>query len=155
MELYTELDADGNIVKECFTLSPYSSLPEGHTWVPYVDSLAALKLGKKSSIESWRDAACIAPVTIAVNGVDHLWAADSRTQLLLGTSVSMATLGVVDAPPVWRSVENINVPVTLDDLKTIAAALVEQTQTAYAHSWLLKYQVDQATTASQLDSIVW
>ena len=109
------------------------------------------KEAKKAEIEQWRDAACCADI----HALGHIWQADTRCQMILSAAIALATNGL-PMPPVWRDVENNNVPITgIGELLTIAGAVAEQTQTAYAISWGLKAQVDAAETADELAAVIW
>lgn len=153
--LYDELDRNGVVVRSGIVLGMYDTLPDGHQWVPYVPDLALVKTGRKLDIEAWRDAACCAPCLVPVGGVSHTWQADERSQALLSNAVNLAGAGVIPAPVVWRTADNINVTVTLADLKAIAATIAAQTQAAYTHSWNLKAQVDAAAAIADVQLIVW
>lgn len=155
MQTFDQLDETGAVFRVAITPGMYDRLPPGHTWVPHVAGLEAVKLERKSAVEAWRDSACVQPVIVAVSGTDHAWDADKRSQDLLGTAVSLASLSVVNPPPVWRSADNDNVPVTLEDLKNIVATIALQTQVAYGKSWALKAAVDAATSPDEVDAVVW
>ena len=153
--IYDELDATGAVVRSAITLGPYDSLPDGHQWVPHAVGLDEARAAMRSQIETWRDAACEANVAVPVGGVAYQWQADARSQQLLGTAVSLSAAGAIPAPAVWRSATNVDVTVTLADLKTIAATIAWQTNQAYGHSWALKAALDAATTPEAIAAIVW
>lgn len=155
MKLFDELDATGTVVRSGFSLGLNYNIPDGHSIRPYEPSLATLKESKKVEIEQWRDEVCAGGVTATVGGVQHIWQSDARSQALLGNCITLAGAGAIPCPPVWRSAENINVSVTLDDLKLIAGTIAAVTQQAFAHSWLLKAQLDAAQTVQEIDSIAW
>lgn len=70
-------------------------------------------------------------------------------------AISLAGLGL-PLPAVWRDADNNDMAVTgIMDLLQIAGAMAYQTQTAYGISWTLKAQVDAATTAAELEAVVW
>jgi hypothetical protein len=140
----------------------------GDTWEPYSKELAEsmqkpilpfnlidAKNKKSDEIDSWRFVARYVNVFTTVSGVEYEWQADTNSQQLISNSVVMAINGIASAPPVWRTFDNIDVLVTLDDLKTIANTMVEQTRLAYYHSFELKAAVDAATTQAELDAITW
>lgn len=113
------------------------------------------KDGKKLQIEQWRDIARYSNITVIVNGIPRNLQADPLSQLLISQSVTLASIGAAPPPSVWRSVENIDFHVTLQDMKTISWEIANRTREAYVKSFYLKYLVDQATTQAQLDAIVW
>jgi hypothetical protein len=145
--------ADGAVIKSGLTLGMYDTLPAGHQWVDHVPALAEAAAVKLLEIQAWRDASCSANVTVPVSNVPYSWQADKRSQDLLSNSVSMVSGGVIPCPTVWRSADNINVLVGIQDLKNICAAIALQTSTAYAKSWALKAQVAACTSVSQITAI--
>lgn len=154
-QLFNELDGQGNLVREAIKLTPFMVLPDGHEWVPYVPDMAALRARKKEQIEGWRDAQCVASVTTTVGGTSYLWQADKRSQELVNSALNLASAGAAPCPPIWRTEDNIDVPIVLDDLKAIAGAMAYQTQLAYVRSWQLKQAADAAQDAAALDLVAW
>jgi len=116
---------------------------------------ADLADAKKSQINNWRDAACNADVSVTLSGTAHQFQSDQRSQSLISGAVLGVMAGISPPPSVWRSADNVNVAITLDDLKAIGLAMVTQTNAAYLHSWELKALVDAATTQPELDAINW
>lgn len=123
--------------------------------VPVVPSLAELKEEKARQVDLWRTQARYADVTVTVGGVDHTWQVDEGSQQLIMNAITVYSLGIAPLPPTWRTSDDIDVSVTLDDLKAIASAAVTQTSLAFYHSFQLKNQIEAATTPEQLDAIVW
>jgi len=114
--------------------------------------LDELKNIKRAEIRAARDAACYAPVS----ALGHVFQADARSQELLGGVINLAQLPGFPLPTVWRSLDDVNVPISsLTDLVTIGGALAAQTQAAYAKSWQLKAAVDAATTNAEIEAIKW
>lgn len=111
-------------------------------------SLAMLKTAKHTQIERERDAACYANIT--VNG--HAWQADPRSQSLMATAILLAQAGVY-TPSVWRTADNVDVPVTIQALVLIAGSIAAQTQVAYAASWARKAALEAATTAAEVAAV--
>lgn len=155
MTLYDELDASGTVVRSRFVLGPYDILADGHTWVEHNPSLEDYKTQQKQLIESWRDEACGAPVTVVVGGVSYQFQADERSQSLLSNSLLLVNIGAAPVPSAWRTLDNQDIAVTLTDLHNIATAMATNAATAYPHSWTLKAQVDVATTVSEVQAITW
>lgn len=118
-------------------------------------SLDSFKADKKQKIEEWRDIARCSDVVVEIGGVFHTWQADKVSKDLIGDTINLVSNNAATIPPVWRTIDNINVAVTLADLKSIASAMATQTNNAYIHSWQLKSLVDAATTKAQLEAIVW
>ncbi|TXT23907.1 MAG: hypothetical protein FD134_1876 [Gallionellaceae bacterium] len=118
---------------------------------PMYSTLSEAKAAKAREIESARDAACFADISV----LGRTWQADKRSQELLGQAITLAQAGL-PLPSVWRDATNSDMPVTaLSDLLAIAGAIATQTQTAYAHSWALKAQVTAAATVEQINAVAW
>lgn len=114
-------------------------------------ALPDTKVAKLIELESMRDAACYANIT--ANG--HVWQADKRSQELLSSAITLAQAGL-PLPPVWRSADNVNVPVTsVADLLAIAGPIATRTLMAYNTSWELKAQVEAATAVDQVQAVQW
>lgn len=149
--LYDQLDQNGVKVAVGIQLLPGMALPEGHFWVPHQPSLAELKYAKKQYIEQNRNRECFEPVFV----LEHWWQCDSRSQELLNSTILMASSGVVETPLVWRSLNNEDVLVSLQDLRSIAGAIAAKTKQSYQHSWDLKASLEEANTPEQVESITW
>lgn len=150
-QLYDEYDANNNLVATNILLIPGLKLPEGHRWEVHLPSIEELKSEKRSYIENNKLNTRLQPVS----ALGYTWQADTLSQTLLTSAILLAQIGAAPVPPTWRTLDNIDVSVSLDDLKTIAGAMAAQTQYAYSTSWNLKARVDAATTAEELASIVW
>ena len=150
-QLYDEFDAQDNIVQRSILLVPGLQLPEGHYWKEHTISLSEIQQEKLTYIENIRNEKCFTPISV----LGHTWQVDSRSQTLLTSAILMAEIGVTPTPPYWRSLDNIDVPVTLNDLKSIAAATAGQTQYAYSKSWQLKAAVMSATSVEEANLIEW
>lgn len=114
-----------------------------------------LKLIKNSEIDAWRGIARYGNVATTIDGIEYTWQADRVSQELLSDAISFAVLGVQDAPPQWRSLDNVDVVVSLENLKEIASAMAQQTSQAYYHSWELKALVNAAINLEELEAITW
>ena len=117
--------------------------------------LTAAQATKQSEVLLWRTTAMAVPVVVTVGGSSHTWQADPISQNLLSGVLNGVTVGYATAPPYWRSSDNINVSVTIDDLKAIASAISTQVATAMYHSFSLSDAVAAATSQADLDAIVW
>lgn len=149
--LYDQIDANGNVVASGIKLQPGMSLPEGHTWVDHVPNLDVLRQEKKEYIERSRDKHCFSNVY----ALEHWWQADARSQQLISTAVNLSSAGVSPAPATWRTLDNIDLPITLEQLKQIAAEMAAQVSYAYSRSWELKQILKSASTKADIDNIVW
>lgn len=150
-QLFDELDSNGNLIQAGVILVPGLKLPEGHRWVEHEISLSEVKASKRVYIEQQRDLSCFS----SVNAIGYTWQTDSKSQTLLANALMLAQLGITPVPPTWRTLDNIDVSVTLDDLKAIVLATAIKTQAAYSQSWTLKAAVDAATTIEEVESIIW
>jgi len=113
--------------------------------------LTGAKAQKKSLIDQERASVCQKDV----EAVGHTWQADWTSQDLLNKAIMLAG-NSLPLPVVWRDVANVDLPITsIGQLLEIAGAIGQQTQTAYGTSWILKAQVDAATTIEELNAIVW
>ena len=117
---------------------------------PHPDALLAeAKIAKKRQIEAERDAACEQPVT----ALGRTWDADKRSQELLNGAIALAQAGG-PLPAVWRDRDNNDMPIAnISDLLTIAGAIAQQVQQAYATSWARKAAVDAATTIEEVNAV--
>lgn len=111
------------------------------------DQLLDLKNNKHTQIERDRDAACFADVTV----LSHAWQADARSQQMLASAILLAQAGVY-TPSVWRDADNVDVPVTLQQLVALAGTMAAQTQSAYTTSWARKAALEVATTVAQVEA---
>ena len=89
-----------------------------------------------------------------VTAIGYQWQADARSQSLLSSAVSLTVAGAVPCPTVWRSLDNVDVTVNLDSIKTIAAAMAYATQVAYHHSWDLKQQIMDEQTPEEVAALL-
>lgn len=103
---------------------------------------------KRREIEKERDISRFANVT----ALGHVWQADIVTQQTLASAILLAQAGAYK-PSVWRDANNVDVPVTLADLVTIAGMMAEQTQMAYSTSWIRKANLNTAKTTKDIESV--
>lgn len=112
-------------------------------------SLEQIKATKKLQIEADRAAQCYADVS----ALGHQWQADKDSQNLLSQAISLAQAGL-PLPPVWRTSDNVDVPITsINDLLTIAGAIATQTQAVYATAWKRKAALEVATTIEEVEAV--
>jgi len=150
-QTYDELDTLGNIVVSNIKLVPGLSLPEGHKWVEHVQPISVVKHLRNEYIANQRDLVCYSNIL----HLNYLWQADKRSQELLSTSIMLAMAGVKPSPLIWRTVDNIGVEVTIDNLKSLAGVIASRTEQAYIHSWILKAKVAAAVSEEEINLIVW
>jgi len=155
MRFFEEVDVAGNVVRSGFTLGLNYVIPDGHAIRPYEPTLVSIKASKRAQIEQWRDDVCTGGVSAKVGNAVHSWQSDSRSQAILGNCITLASTGAIPCPAVWRTADNVNVSVTLDDLKLIAGTIAYVTQQAFSHSWDLKGLLDASTTQAEVDAITW
>lgn len=151
MNYYDQFDQANNRVYSKIILVPGMSLPEGHYWKEHEPTLEETKLAKLEEIAFNRNLAKYANIEV----LGHTWQADTISQSLISQAISLDQAGVVAAPTIWRDFDNNNVEVTIDQLKSIAAAMAQSTQQAYIKSWILKAQVDTAEDVATVNSITW
>lgn len=109
----------------------------------------------RAEIKRMRDVSASADVQVAIQGVYHSFQSDVRSQALLQGALIGVMAGISPAPSVWRSSDNVDVDVTVDDLKVIGAAMLHQTNSAYLRSWELQALVDEAKNQEELRKIEW
>lgn len=123
--------------------------------IPPVKTLDQVKAEKTTEISTERDNECRSDIDLEVNSMIHTFQADDRSQTLIMGAIVGYDSGATQAPSVWRSSSNVNVNVSIDDIKALAAAIIARTNLAYVKSWALKAQVDAATTIADVDAIKW
>lgn len=83
------------------------------------------------------------------------WQADLHSQDLLNKAIGLAIAGV-PLPAVWRDDENNDMPITgIEQLVAIGGAMAQQTENVYRRSWVLKAEIEAATSTEELRLIVW
>lgn len=151
-KLWDELDENGVIVQRGIQLTPFTPpLAENHRWVPHTPELEVIKQTKKAEIETRRNLECYKPV----ESMGYWWQADARSQSLLSNAILTWTLTGIPSVTTWRTLDNQDIPVTLEDLKAIAQAMAQQTNLAYQISWKLKRDVELAETEEELNKLIW
>lgn len=150
-QLYSEMDQNGTIVKDRIRLVPGLKLQQGHRWIPYAEPVSSIKINKKIYINSKRNEETISPVTY----LGKQWQTDRRSIELLSNTILLDYLGITPAPTIWRSLDNTNVEVNIQDLKNIAGLIATKTREAYTKSWDLKDSIESANTAEEVSAIIW
>lgn len=156
MNLYDIIDEQSNLIQANVLITPSTGpLSEGWSFVPHVVTLDEVKAAKRYEIEQARDAARFSDCTCAVGGTSYVWQGDANSQGLISSSLSLTLASVIPCPPTWRTQDNIDVTITVDDLKNISFAFAAATLLAYSHSWALKASLDAATTVEEVAAITW
>ena len=113
--------------------------------------IAEIRTEKLAHLEASRNLEVVKPVT----ALGATWQADSRSQDLLSSAITLASAGL-PLPTVWRDLNNVNLTITnISQLLAIAGAMATQTQAAYARSWQKKAEVEAASTPSAVDDVSW
>lgn len=111
--------------------------------VPHLD---AVKAAKRYQINVERDQ----QMTAHVRAMGYTWQADMRSRDLLNAAINLAQAGM-PLPQVWRTADNVDVPITaLSQLLEIAGAMAQQTQAAYSRSWQRKAALEAAATPEEV-----
>lgn len=107
------------------------------------------------------DAAYAAAVTANLSfktagGVTAMFEADVDSQtLVMQATQGYAIAGATPSGFYWLSADNTQVPFTLADLQGLYQAILSQGWTAFQKRTTLKQQIDEATTISAVQAIVW
>lgn len=148
---FDEIDSNGNIIRMRFKPTPGYIVPPTHSLVPHTMPLHIAKVLRKEYIETERNKHCYRNVS----AIGYVWQADKRSQELITSAIQFATLGISPTPITWRTLDNQDINVSLEDLKIIATAMMAQTQEAYAISWERKLSIDNAASIQEVEEIVW
>lgn len=144
----TVYDSAGKIV----VIDVLGPLPNGLSLsLPSDVQLSRKKDSKLIEIETERDKACVQNVVAG----GYTWQVDTRSQSLIRDAIARSYRGK-GLPPVWRSADNVNVPLTdVAQLEAIEDAVALNVQQAYARSWQRKESVANAKTIQEVEAIVW
>lgn len=85
------------------------------------DILTAAKAAKHDEINAWRDAQENGSVIFTLNG--HNWDCGKSSQTRLAPVVAVAKSGTLPPGFFWTDADNINVPMTADELTALEAAM--------------------------------
>lgn len=81
----------------------------------------------------------------------YIFANDSRTRFNISEALNLVNAGVpVPDGFVFRTSDNINVPFTADDIKSLATLALNYKNACYQHSWQIKEQIDLLTTVESV-----
>lgn len=121
-------------------------------FVPPPGSLFYAKTRKRQEINNLRGVKLKEPIIF--NGIPF----DSDTGSI--NTISSYLAGYNNGVPfpnsfIWRSADNTNVPMTLVELNSLLAALIEHLNSIYVQSWEKKQEIEQSTTIKAVESISW
>ncbi|END3473492.1 DUF4376 domain-containing protein [Salmonella enterica] len=94
------------------TVTPFTTTP---------DMLTAAKAAKHAEINAWRDAQENGSIIFTLNG--HQWDCGKASQTRLAPVVAVAKSGTLPPGLFWTDADNINVPMTADELTALEAAM--------------------------------
>ncbi|EBH1914301.1 DUF4376 domain-containing protein, partial [Salmonella enterica] len=83
--------------------------------------LAAARQKKRAEINAWRDAQENGSVIFTLNG--HRWDCGKASQTRLSPVVAVAKSGMLPPGFFWTDADNIDVPMTTDELTALEAAM--------------------------------
>lgn len=93
-------------------VTPFTITPE---------RLTAAKATKHAEINAWRDAQESGSIIFTLNG--HRWDCGKASQARLAPVVSVAKSGVLPSGFFWTDADNIDVPMTADELTALETAM--------------------------------
>ncbi|EFO5406038.1 DUF4376 domain-containing protein, partial [Salmonella enterica] len=94
------------------TVTPFTVTP---------DMLTAARQKKRAEINAWRDAQENGSVIFTLNG--HRWDCGKASQTRLAPVVAVAKSGELPPGFFWTDADNIDVPMTTDELTALEAAM--------------------------------
>ncbi|EGI5344661.1 DUF4376 domain-containing protein, partial [Salmonella enterica subsp. enterica serovar Sandiego] len=94
------------------TVTPFTVTP---------DMLTAARQKKRAEINAWRDAQENGSVIFTLNG--HRWDCGKASQTRLSPVVAVAKSGMLPTGFFWTDADNIDVPMTTDELTALEAAM--------------------------------
>ncbi|EAW4371224.1 DUF4376 domain-containing protein [Salmonella enterica] len=94
------------------TVTPFTVTP---------DMLTAARQKKRAEINAWRDAQENGSVIFTLNG--HRWDCGKASQTRLSPVVTVAKSGMLPPGFFWTDADNIDVPMTTDELTALEAAM--------------------------------
>ncbi|WZX60075.1 DUF4376 domain-containing protein [Salmonella enterica subsp. diarizonae serovar 58:r:z53] len=112
------------------------------------EMLTAAKQAKHAEINAWRDAQENGSIIFTLNG--HRWDCGKASQTRLAPVVAVAKSGALPPGFFWTDADNIDVPVTADELTALEAAMqqnmVLQGFKIHERQRQMKEEVDKLTT---------
>ncbi|EMB5315492.1 DUF4376 domain-containing protein [Salmonella enterica] len=137
-QLYADLKAE-----KYGPVTPFTVTPE---------MLIAAKQEKHAEINAWRDAQENGSITFSLNG--HKWDCGKASQSRLAPVVAVARTGALPPGFFWTDADNIDVPMTADELTELEAAMqqnmVLQGFKIHERQRQMKEDVDKLTTIDEV-----
>ncbi len=134
-------------------------LPEGYALTRALKYIIADAATAKSwEVLQSKIAASYADVSVAVGKTENQWQVNQTSLALIESKISMVANGVITCPATWRNAKNVDVPITIDDLKKIATAAHCNIDAAHSHACELKEQLAAAVKMqdlNKLQAITW
>ncbi|EMQ9351073.1 DUF4376 domain-containing protein [Salmonella enterica] len=132
-QLYADLKAG-----KYGSVTPFTVTPE---------MLTAAKQAKHAEINAWRDTQENGSIIFTLNG--HKWDCGKASQTRLAPVVAVAKSGVLPPGFFWTDADNIDVPMTADELTALEAAMqqnmVSQGFKIHERQRQMKEEVDKLT----------
>ncbi|EJP5182646.1 DUF4376 domain-containing protein [Salmonella enterica] len=120
------------------------------------EMLAAAKQAKHAEINAWRDAQENGSIIFTLNG--HRWDCGKASQTRLAPVVAVAKSGALPPGFFWTDADNIDVPVTADELAALEAAMqqnmVMQGFKIHERQRQMKEEVDKLTTIDDVRAYI-
>ncbi|EDZ9931334.1 DUF4376 domain-containing protein [Salmonella enterica] len=128
-------------------VTPFTVTPE---------MLTAAKQVKHAEINAWRDAQENGNIPFTLNG--HRWDCGKASQTRLAPVVAVAKSGVLPPGFFWTDADNIDVPMTADELTALEAAMqqnmVLQGFKIHERQRQMKEEVDKLTTIDDVRAYI-
>lgn len=134
------------------TLVAGDALPDLSAFMSSGQILTIARIAARARIDSARAGA----IAGGVQWGGRTWDSDDSSRANLTGAVAAFSAGVpVPAGFVWRTRDNVDVPMTLVDLVALAAAMLDHVNAQYARSWLLKSEIDAAQDVASVEAVAW
>ncbi|EAO0949670.1 DUF4376 domain-containing protein [Salmonella enterica] len=120
------------------------------------EMLTAAKQAKHAEINAWRDAQENGSIIFTLNG--HRWDCGKASQARLAPVVAVAKSGALPPGFFWTDADNIDVPMTTDELTALEAAMqqnmVMQGFKIHERQRQMKEEVDKLTTIDDVRAYI-
>ncbi|EAR6894761.1 DUF4376 domain-containing protein [Salmonella enterica subsp. diarizonae] len=120
------------------------------------EMLTAAKQAKHAEINAWRDAQENGSIIFTLNG--HRWDCGKASQTRLAPVVAVAKSGALPPGFFWTDADNIDVPMTTDELAALEAAMqqnmVMQGFKIHERQRQMKEEVDKLTTIDDVRAYI-
>jgi len=136
------------------TMDVVGDPPEGWALEPaHQFQLEEAETDAKRRVHDSRAAVVSADVHVTIGDKSYPFQADDYSFMILSRTVQLVERNAMKCPPIWRSSDNQNVPVTVEDLQAIEVAIMTQLQQAFMHAFTLKDQIKAAADADNLSAL--